>query len=45
LARAMEASGAEVVGTLFTGMIAKHQYPQLPEAVRARIRQLAGRLV
>jgi len=37
--------GAEVVGTLFTGMIAKHRYPKLPKAVRARVKQLAGRLV
>lgn len=36
---------AEVVGTLFTGMIAKKQHPQLPAAVRARIKALATRLV
>ena len=37
--------GAEVVGTLFTGMIAKRQHPKLPEGVRARIDALAGRVV
>ncbi|MDZ4184319.1 MAG: flavodoxin family protein [Desulfuromonadales bacterium] len=36
---------AEVVGTLFTGMIAKEQHPQLPAAVRTRIKSLAARLV
>ena len=36
---------AEVVGTLFTGMIAKEQHPKLPEGVRAKIKTLAGRLV
>jgi multimeric flavodoxin WrbA len=37
--------GAEVVGTLFTGMIAKQQHPKLPERVRAKIKALVGRLV
>lgn len=37
--------GAEVVGTLFTGMIAKAQHPKLPKIVRARIKTLAGKLV
>jgi len=37
--------GAEVVGTLFTGMIAKRQHPKLPVGVRGRIKALAGRLV
>lgn len=37
--------GAETVGTLFTGMIAKERYPKLPEGVRARIKALAGRVV
>ena len=37
--------GAECVGTLFTGMIAKRQHPKLPEGVRARIDALAGRVV
>lgn len=37
--------GAEVVGTLFTGMIAKQQHPKLPEGVRAKIKALAKRLV
>lgn len=37
--------GAEVVGTLFTGMIAKEQHPKLAEGVRSRIKALAGRLV
>ena len=37
--------GAEVVGTLFTGMIAKRQHPKLPVGVRARIDALAGRVV
>jgi hypothetical protein len=36
---------AEVVGTLFTGLIAKEQHPKLPEGARARIKVLAGRLV
>ena len=37
--------GAEVVGTLFTGMIAKAQHPKLPESIRPKIKTLAGRLV
>jgi multimeric flavodoxin WrbA len=37
--------GAEVVGTLFTGMIAKEQHPKLPDRVNAKIITLAGRLV
>lgn len=37
--------GAEVVGSLFTGMIAKDQYPTLPERVRPAIAALARRLV
>ncbi len=37
--------GAEGVGTLFTGMIAKEQHPKLPEGVRKKIKDLAGRLV
>jgi multimeric flavodoxin WrbA len=37
--------GAECVGTLFTGMIARRQHPELPAGVRARIDTLAGRLV
>lgn len=37
--------GAECVGTLFTGMIAKEQNPKLPEGVRVKIKDLAGRLV
>jgi multimeric flavodoxin WrbA len=37
--------GAEVVGSLFTGMIAKEKHPKLPKSVRAKINALAGRLV
>ncbi|MRR53436.1 MAG: flavodoxin family protein [Deltaproteobacteria bacterium] len=37
--------GAEVVGSLYTGMIAKQQHPKLTEGARAKIRLLAGRLV
>jgi multimeric flavodoxin WrbA len=37
--------GAEVVGSLFTGMIAKEQHPKLREGVRVKIKTLAGRLV
>ena len=37
--------GAEIVGTLFTGMIAKEQRPKLPEGVRSKIKALAGKLV
>ena len=37
--------GAEVVGTLFTGMIAKDQHPKLPESIGPKIKTLAGRLV
>lgn len=37
--------GAEVVGSLFTGMIAKEQHPKLSEGVRAKIKVLAGKLV
>ena len=36
--------GAESVGTLFTGMIAKEQHPKLPESVRAKIKDLVGRV-
>ena len=36
--------GAEVVGTLFTGMIAKEQHPKLPEGARAKIKALSERL-
>jgi multimeric flavodoxin WrbA len=37
--------GAEVVGTHFTGMIAKQQHPKLSEHVRTNIKAFAGRLV
>jgi len=37
--------GAEVAGSLFTGMIARQQHPKLPDGVRSRIKVLAGRLV
>lgn len=37
--------GAEVVGSLFTGMIAKQQHPQLPERVRTKIKAFAKRLI
>jgi len=37
--------GAEIVGTLFTGMIAKEQQPKLPERMRSKIEALAGKLV
>ena len=37
--------GAEVVGSLFTGMIGKEQQPKLPEGARSKINVLAGRLV
>lgn len=37
--------GAEVVGTIFTGMIAKQQHPKLPERVRTKIKTFAKRLV
>jgi len=37
--------GAEVVGSLFTGMIAKEKHPKLPKSVRAKINALAGRVV
>ncbi len=37
--------GAEVVGSLFTGMIAKEQHPKLSDGVRAKIKALAGKLV
>ena len=36
--------GAEVVGSLSTGMIAKQQQPKLAESVRVKIGLLAGRL-
>lgn len=36
--------GAEVVGSLFTGMIAKEKHPKLPKSVRTEINALAGRL-
>jgi len=37
--------GADVVGSLFTGLIAKQQRPNLPEGVRTKIAALAERLV
>ncbi len=37
--------GAEIVGTLFTGMIAKERHPKLPEDMRSKIKALAGKLV
>lgn len=36
--------GADVVGSLFTGMIAKQQHPRLPESVLDRIKVLAARI-
>lgn len=36
--------GAEIVGTLFTGMIAKEQHPKLPEGMQSKIKALAGKL-
>lgn len=40
-----KAIGADVVGSLFTGMIAREQQPKLSEAVRSRIKALAERVV
>jgi len=37
--------GAEVVGTIFSGMIAKEQHPKLTGSMQAKIKVLAGRLV
>jgi multimeric flavodoxin WrbA len=37
--------GAESVGTLFTGMIAKEQQPKLPEGMQSKIKALADKLV
>jgi len=37
--------GAEVVGSLFTGMIAKEHHSKLSDGVLAKIKALAGRLV
>ncbi len=37
--------GAEVVGSLFTGMVAKEQHPKLSDGVLAKIKALAGKLV
>jgi multimeric flavodoxin WrbA len=37
--------GADVVGSLFTGMIAKEKHPKLSKSVLAKINALAGRLV
>jgi multimeric flavodoxin WrbA len=37
--------GAEVVGSLYMGMIAKQQQPKLAESVRVKIRLFAGKLV
>jgi multimeric flavodoxin WrbA len=36
--------GAEVVGTLFIGMIAKARHSKLPDSVRGKIKTLAGRV-
>ena len=35
--------GAEVVGSLYTGMIAKQQYPKLADVIRAKIKPLTER--
>lgn len=37
--------GAEIVGTLLTGMIAKEQHPKLPAGMRSKIKDLAEKLV
>jgi len=37
--------GAEVVGTLFTGMIAKEPHPKLTENMRAKLKTLAEKLL
>ncbi len=37
--------GAEIVGTLFSGMIAKEQQPKLPAGMPPKINELAKRLV
>jgi multimeric flavodoxin WrbA len=37
--------GAEVVGSLFTGLIAREKQPKLPKSVLARINALARRVV
>lgn len=37
--------GANIVGTLYTGMIASEPHPLLPEKVRGKIKALAGKLV
>ena len=37
--------GADTVGTLFTGMIAKQPHPELPERVQAKIRKLVEKLL
>lgn len=37
--------GAEVVGTVFTGMVAKQQHPKLPQQVLTRMQDYAKRLV
>lgn len=37
--------GAEIVGTLFTGMIAKEQQPKLPAGMCSKINALAKKLV
>ncbi|TLN00999.1 flavodoxin family protein [bacterium] len=37
--------GAEVVGSLYAGMIAKDQHPKLAKGVRAKISLLAGKLL
>ncbi len=37
--------GAEIVGTLFSGMIAKEQQPKLPAGMPSKINELAKKLV
>jgi len=37
--------GAETIGTLFTGLIARQQHPRLPERSRLKIKTLAEKLV
>jgi len=37
--------GADTVGTLFTGLIAKQQRPKVSERLRAKAKDLAGKLV
>ena len=40
-----QAIGAEIVGTLFTGLISKESHPKLTDSVKKKVKKLAAKLV